>query len=301
MRISFAIRLCFAALMAVLLAGAATAVPARAEAPASTLKRITETGAIRIGYGDAPPFAYKDRDGTVVGYSIDICKRLSEELRQRLNLPVIKIEYVFRTASNRIQMLNDGAIDIECNASTDTPERRRSAAFAKSHFYVTARYVSLSKNKLRTLDDLRGRSVSITLGTVNVGQINKINRERKLNLSIVPSDTVQGAFDMITDGTATAYAMDDVLLSAMIARTGRPQDYAISTEVVAEPQPYGFMMRLGDTEFHDVVNAALTNIYASTEMQEIYDRWFLRTIPRDNINLNLPMSEQLKSSFRSGG
>lgn len=298
MRVSAIFRYVSAVIFAaVLAAGPQT----RAEAPASTLERIAETGKIRIGYGDSPPFSYTDKDGTIVGYSIDICKRLSEELRERLRLPAIGIEYVFRTPSNRVQLLNDGAMDIECNSSTNTPERRRSVAFTRSHFYVATRYVALAKNDLRTIEDLRGRTVSVALGTVNVGQINQLNRERKLNLSIVTSDSVQGAFDMITNGMASAYAMDEVLLSAMIGRTGNPEDYTVSTEVVAEPQPYGFMVRLSDTEFHDAVNTALAKIYASAEMQEIYDRWFTRPIPRDNVNLHLPMSETLRRSFADPG
>lgn len=272
---------------------------ARAEAPASTLQRITTTGKIRIGYGDTAPFSYRDADGKVIGYSIDLCKRMSEELKNSLKLPVLEIEYVFRTPSNRVQLLNDGTMDIECNASTNIEERRRNVAFAISHFYVASRYVSLAGNNLRSLEDLKGRSISVARGTINIGQINQANRERKLNLSIVPSDSLQGAFDMVTSGKVSAFAMDDVLLSTMIARSGSPQDYRLSTEMVAEPLPYGFMMRLSDHEFHDAVNAALTKIYASPEMQEIYDRWFNTPIPPDRINLNLPMSERLSQLLKS--
>lgn len=281
-----------------LLAIAAGVAPSHAGAPASTLERIAQTGVIRVGYGNTPPFSYTDTDGTIIGYSIDLCKKVAEELRAGLGLPHIDIEYVERTPSNRVQLLNDGMMDIECNASTNNAERRRSVAFAESHFYVTTHYVSLARNNLDSLDDLNGRSVSVVLGTVNVGHINQANRERKLNLSLVTADSLQAAFDMVTQERVFAFAMDDVLLSAMIAATPNPDDYAISQEALTEPEPYGFMMRLEDKKFADAVNAALRKIYEGPDMAAIYDRWFNQPIPRENINLRIPMSASLKQAFR---
>jgi glutamate/aspartate transport system substrate-binding protein len=282
--------LCSAATMSSCLAAAA-----QAEAPVSTLEHIAQTGKIRIGYGDTPPFSYRDVDGNVIGYSIEICQKVVDRLREQLRLSRLEIEYVFRTPSNRVQLLNDGAIDIECNASTNTAERRKSVFFADSHFYVATRFVSLTKNNLKSLDDLRGRSVSVTFGTINVGQINQVNRGRKLNLSIVPADSLQASFQMVSSGRVAAYAMDDVLLSTMIAKSNDPGDYQLSTEEVAPSEPYGFMMRLEDKPFQAAVNAALQEIYNSSDFSVTYDRWFNQTIPKENINLRLPMSEQLKA------
>jgi len=261
-----------------------------------TLDRIRQTGILRIGYGDTPPFSYVGADGAVIGYSIDLCKRVAEELRVQLGLSRLDIEYVPRTPSNRVQLLNSGTIDIECNASTNTDERRRSVAFAIGHFFASTRYVSLSKNRLRRIGDLAGRSVSVALGTVNVGHINKVNRERKLNLLLVPVDSLQAAFDLVTQERVSAFAMDDVLLSAMIAASGTPDSYALSDEVLTDPEPYGFMMRLDDHDFEMAVNAALRKIYASSEMPKIYERWFTQPIPGRNINLHLPMSTALKQA-----
>lgn len=268
-----------------------------AETVKSTIDRIANTGKIRIGYGNTPPFSYVGPDGQVIGYSIDICKRLASSLQRQLGLAQLDIEYVPRTPSNRIQLLNDGAIDIECNSSTNTAERRKSVAFSYSHFIVSTRYVALASQGLSTLEDLRGRSVSVALGTVNVGQINAVNRERKLNLSIVPADSLQAAFDMVGNGNVSAFAMDEVLLSTMIAESTTPSDYTLSSEMVAEPQPYGFMVRLGDEGFITAVNKSLAEIYKSPEMENIYQNWFERPIPGSGINLRLPLSEQMKQSF----
>ncbi|WP_320194551.1 amino acid ABC transporter substrate-binding protein [Agrobacterium rosae] len=268
-----------------------------AEFNTPTLERIRETGKIRIGYGVTAPFSFTAPNGEVVGYSIDLCRQVAEKLKTRLKLEAIDIEFVPRTPSNRIQLLNDGTIDIECNASTNTVERRKSANFAISHFYSATRYVSLAKNHLETVADLKGRSVSVALGTVNVSDINEINRAQKLNISVVPMDSLQAAFDLVTDGRVSAFAMDEVLLSTMIAQSKNPADYQISTEKVTGSQPFGFMMRLNDTEFTAAVNDALGEIYKSPDMAELYKRWFESPIPSKGITLNVPMSEALKATL----
>lgn len=273
--------------------GAARA-EAQDQALVPTLERIRETGRIRIGYGDTAPFSYRLPDGQVVGYSIEICNKLSERLRQQLGLERLDIEYVFRTPRNRVQLLNDGVYDIECNASTNTSERRRSVAFTYSHFYSTTRFVALARNDLRTWDDLRGRSVSVALGTINVSEINDLNRDKGLHLSIVPADGLQAAFDLVADGHVSAFTIDDVLLSAMIAQSGNPGDFTLSVEPIDEPKPYGFMIRLGDDEFKQAVNAALASLYRDPSMQQIYSRWFEQPIPGEGINLHQPMSDHLR-------
>ncbi|EHJ94763.1 Glutamate/aspartate periplasmic-binding protein [Vreelandella boliviensis LC1] len=272
---------------------ALSGVTAQATAPIDTLERIEKTATLRVGYGDTAPFSYLDNQGQVVGYSIDICRRLAEQLKVNLGLSSLEIAYVPRTPSNRVQLLNHGDIDIECNASTNTVERRRSALFALSHYFVNVRYVALRESGFKTLEDLAGQSVSVARGTVNVGQVNQVNREQRLHLSVVPVDTLQEAFDLVTDGRVAAFAMDDILLSAMIAESDSPDAYVLSTEPLTESQPLGFMMRLGDDAFAEQVNKALHTIYTSPDMESIYDRWFHQPLPGKGITLNVPMSEAL--------
>ncbi|WP_249977801.1 amino acid ABC transporter substrate-binding protein [Vreelandella olivaria] len=270
---------------------------ATASAEINTLERIKETGMLRVGYGDTAPFSYQDGEGNVLGYSIEICQRLTAQLQRQLNLPSLDITYVYRTPSNRVQLLNSGDIDIECNASTNNAERRRSADFTLSHFFVSVRYVALQENGFKTLQDLAGRSVSVARGTVNVGQINQANREQRLNLLIVPADTLQEAFDLVTEGRVAAFAMDDILLSTMVAESDDPTAYVLSEEAITPMEPLGFMVRRNDTEFADVVNSALRQIYSSTDMQAIYERWFLQPLPDRGITLNVPMSDVLAQHF----
>ena len=230
------------------------AISSAAASEINTLQRLSETGTLRVGYGDTAPFSYQDEDGNVLGYSIELCQRVAAQLQQQLNLPKLDIEYVFRTPGNRVQLLNSGEIDIECNASTNNAERRRSADFSLSHFFVSVRFVALKENQFFTLQDLAGRSVSVARGTVNVGQINQANREQQLNLSVVPVETLQEAFDLVTEGRVAAFAMDDILLSTMIAESEDPSAYSLSEEAVTAEEPLGLLMRQGDQAFVEQVN-----------------------------------------------
>jgi glutamate/aspartate transport system substrate-binding protein len=275
--------------------------PAAAQAPPSTIERIKQTGILKVGYGTSAPFSFLDENGTVVGYSIDLCKALAEEIRTSLDMETIRIDYVPRTPANRVQLLNDGHIDIECNASTNTAERRKAVAFAPAHFVAQTRFVSLKENSLKTVEDLRGKTVSVVLGTVNVGQILQLSREKKLGLATVPVADVQSAFNLVKDGSVSAFAMDDILLVNMIADTGSPQDYTVSEEGLGEPAPYGFMTRLDDEPFAALVADGLTRIYKRPDMAEIYDKWFMRPIRGGRYNLNMPMSAALKAALGMGG
>jgi glutamate/aspartate transport system substrate-binding protein len=287
-----------AAIVALLLVAAGSAA---AQAPSSTSARIKETGILKIGYGNTAPFSFLADDGTVVGYSIDLCKALAEEIRAALDIEKITIEYVPRTPANRIQMLNDGRIDIECNSSTSTPDRRKAAAFAPPHFIAQTRFVSLKQNNLNTVEDLRGKTVSVVLGTVNVGQILQLSRELKLGLASVPVADVQAAFNLVKNGSVSAFAMDDILLVNMIADTGTPQDYTISKEGLGDAAPYGFMTRLDDAPFASLVAEGLSRIYRSPQMTAIYDKWFMQPIRGGRYNLNMPMSDALKAAMSLGG
>ncbi|WP_268746528.1 transporter substrate-binding domain-containing protein [Nitrincola sp. A-D6] len=162
---------------------------------------------------------------------------------------------------------------------------------------MSVRYVALQKNNFKTLQDLAGRSVSVARGTVNVSQINRANRQQQLNLSIIPVDTLQQAFDLVADDRVAAFAMDDILLSTMIAESDNPERYTLSEEAVSPTEPLGFMMRLGDDAFAEHVNNALEQIYTSPEMPRLYQRWFQQPLPGKGITLNVPMSDMLAEHF----
>ncbi len=287
------IRSALTALMILASAGAGSA-----EAPASTLKTIADRGVIKIGYSaEDVPFSYRTPDGTVTGYSTDICVRVVDLLRQKLGLAALAIEYVERTPSNRVAMLRDGEFDIECVASTNNAERRKSVAFSYSHFVTGTQFVSLKKSNLKSIGDLAGHTIAATSGTTNIGQLNAINRARGLHIAVMPVESHAAAFKLVAEGRASAFVMDGILLAAMIAASDQPDDYTLSSDTLGHPEPYGLMIRHDDQDFKDAVNAALTEIYGSGEIEPIYNRWFTEPIPPNGINMRLPMSSELRQLF----
>jgi len=278
---------------ALLVAGTALAQPA-----ASTLDRIRQTGVLRIGYdGHEPPFDYIDPNGKVMGYSIELCDRLAEALRVKLALPRLAIQYNQLNYGDRIEDVNNGSVDIECGTSTVTPRRLASVAFTPSHFITASRYASLAADSLRSIEDLHGKSVVVVRGTSNVSDIARLNRQRRLNLSILVVSSSQTAFDMLAQGRVSAFPMDDVLLRALIDASGQPDRYAISRDSLAPPLHYGFMIRRDDPEFAHAVDTALRRIYAGPDMQAIYDRWFNAPLPGLGVDLHMPMSPGMRDMF----
>lgn len=264
-----------------------------------TLETIAKTGTIRLGYADRNvPFSYLGTGPEPIGYSIELCLRVADSIKKKLGLPELKIDFVKRTPSNRIMLLNDGTIDMECVASTNTEERRKAVWFSYSHFITGTRYVALKSSGLNTVGDLAGRTVVVTTGTINIAQLNVLNRKLGLNIAVLQNDSTEGGFEMVTENRASAFVMDDILLRSFVAETGRPEDYSISNEYLAPPQPYGLMLRHGDTGFRDAVNDALGQIYASGEIEKIYDKWFNAPIPPNGLNLKRPLPGDLEEVFR---
>lgn len=276
----------------------ASATASNGQAPVSTLERIAETGTIRIGYSpDSAPFSYLDADDTIVGYSIDLCKRVSELLQQQLGLAELDIAYVKRTPSDRVALLKNGDIDIECVASTNNAERRNSVAFSYPHFLTAVQFIALKDSGPRIVADLKGRTVASTSGTTVISELNAISRERDLNIAVVPTPDHETGFDLMATGRVSAFVMDGILLYTMAANADDPSLYEVSGDAIGAPEPYGLMLRHDDAVFTEAVNAALFEIYTQGEIGTIYDKWFTMSIPPRGINLNLPMSNALQAAF----
>ncbi|CAH0343450.1 amino acid ABC transporter substrate-binding protein [Rhizobium sp. CECT 9324] len=273
-------------------------VPALAQETNNTLKKIAETHVISVGYREAePPFSYKTPDGQIIGFSMDLCNHVVEAVRQYLKLDKLSIDYVAATSATRFVLVKSGKIDIECAATTNNAERRKIVGFSYPHFTTATQFMTRRQDDIINLQGLAGRSVAAASGTVNIDQLNAINRVRQLNIGVIPTKTNSEAFDLVTDGRASAFVWDGILLAAMIAQAPDPSKFALSEEMLSPPEPYGLLMRHGDEEFRTVVNTALKQVFTSFEIEAIYSKWFLSPIPPDGMNLNLPMSPTLKAAF----
>jgi glutamate/aspartate transport system substrate-binding protein len=276
------------------LACALVAAPALAQ---STVDKIKQTGAITIGHRDASiPFSYYDDQQKVVGYSMDICMRIVDDVKRELNMPNLKVNYQLVTSANRIPLMANGTIDLECGSTTNNLDRQKQVSFTNTHFVTANRWVAKKSSKLHSLNDLKGKTVVSTAGTTNIKQITELNAAQNLGLNIISANGHPEAFQMVETGRAVAFVMDDILLYSLAAQSRTPGDYEISP-VALSVEPYGIMLRKDDPAFQKIVDASTANTYKSGAINAIYDKWFLKPVPPKGINLNVPVSPQLKKVF----
>ena len=273
---------------------AALALAAPALAQEGTLKKIKDTGSITIGHRDASiPFSYYDDKQRPIGYAMDLCHRIVDAVKKELKLQKVDVKYQLVTSANRIPLMANGTIDLECGSTTNNLERQKQVWFTITHFVTANRFVAKRSAKLNTLDDLKGKTVVSTAGTTNIKQITELNTQKNLGVNIVSANGHPEAFLMVETGRAAAFVMDDILLYSLVATSKAPKNYSISKDALSV-EPYGIMLRKDDEAFKKVVDAAMTQIYKSGQINGIYQKWFQKAIPPKNVNLNLPMSAQLK-------
>ena len=283
----------------VLLAGftaAAVALLAGFEAAAQdgTLKKIKDSGSITIGHRDASiPFSYYDDNQQPVGYAMDLCMRIVEGVKSELKMPKLEVKYQLVTSANRIPLMANGTIDLECGSTTNNLERQKQVWFTITHFVTANRWVAKKSSNIKTLNDLKGKTIVSTAGTTNIKQITEINAQQNLGMNIISANGHPEAFQMVETGRAVAFVMDDILLYSLAAQSRSPKDYAIS-EVALSVEPYGIMLRKDDAAFKKVVDAAMVDTYKSGAINAIYDKWFLKPVPPRGLNLNVPISEQFR-------
>jgi glutamate/aspartate transport system substrate-binding protein len=276
------------------LAAAAFGFSAAAAAREGTLQKVKSSGSITIGHRDASiPFSYYDDKQQVVGYAVDLCNRIVDAVKTELKMPKLETKYQLVTSANRIPLMANGTIDLECGSTTNNLDRQKQVWFTITHFVTANRWVAKKSANLKKLEDLKGKTIVSTAGTTNIKQITEINGQQNLGMNIISANGHPEAFQMVETGRAVAFVMDDILLYSLAAQSRNPKDYEISA-IALSVEPYGIMLRKDDTEFKKVVDAAMTNIYKSGEINKIYDKWFLKPVPPKGINLNVPMSEQFK-------
>ena len=259
-----------------------------------TLKKIKDAGTITLGHRDSSiPFSYYDDKQQVVGYAMDICYKVVDAIKAQLKMPKIEIKLNPVTSATRIPLMANGTIDLECGSTTNNLERQKQVAFATTHFVTANRFVSKKASSLKTVSDLKGKTVVSTSGTTNIKNANEINVEKKLGMNIIAAKDHAESFLTMETGRAVAFFMDDILLYSLVANSKNPSDWVISANALSV-EPYGIMMRKDDAAFKKVVNGAINKLYQSGEINKIYDKWFLKPVPPKGINLNVPMGASFK-------
>ncbi len=281
--------------LAVAVAATLMSSPVFAAELTGTLKKIKDSGTITLGHRDSSiPFSYYgDTSKQPVGYSHDLQLKVVEELKKELEMPDLKVRYNLVTSQTRIPLVQNGTVDLECGSTTNNVERQRQVDFSVGIFEVGTRLLTKKSSGVNDFEDLKGKNVVTTAGTTSERLLKSMNAEKKMGMNVISAKDHGESFLMLESNRAVAFMMDDALLAGEMAKAKKPDDW----HVVGTPQSfeiYGCMVRKGDEGFKKVVDKAISDTYASGEINDIYNKWFQQPVPPKGLNLNFPMSDQLK-------
>lgn len=264
-----------------------------------TLKKIKESGRITLGHRESSiPFSYYDNAQRVVGYSHDFMLRVAQAIQDELALPDLQIRLMPVTSSNRILLVQNGTVDLECGSTTNNPERQKQVAFSNSLFIVTTRLLTRTDSAIGEFSDLAGKNVVTTAGTTSERLLRKLNQEKQLAMNIISTKDHGESFLTLETGRAVAFMMDDALLYGEMAKAKRPGEWHVVATAQSR-EAYGCMMAKDDPPFKALVDKTIARIMTSGEADAIYRTWFLQPIPPKGINLGFPLSESMKALFQS--
>ena len=267
-----------------------------------TLQKIKDSGTIVVGYRDSSiPFSYiADDPNQPMGYAHDLEMKVVDAVKQELNMPDLNVRYNLITSQTRIPLVQNGTVDFECGSTTNNEERQKQVGFSNGFFEIGTRLLTATDSGINDFADLDGETLVTTAGTTSERYIRQYIDEKQMDTNVISAKDHGEAFLMLENGRADAFMMDDVLLAGEKAKAKNPDEWVI----VGEPQSfeiYGCMLRKDDPEFKAVVDKALTDVFASGEINSIYDKWFLNPIPPKNVNLNFEMSDNLKALIADQG
>lgn len=285
--------------LVVALAGLSLACGAALAQPRDTLQKIKETGVIELGGRDASfPFSYMVGGAEPIGFSADLCKRVVDAVKAKLGMPELKVRYTMVTPTNRIPLLQNGTIDLECSTTTNTKARQEQVAFGPTHFVASVGAAVKKAGKIEHFADLDGKTVATTAGSTSIQLLRAYRRNEKADIKELSGKDTTDAFLILSSDRAAALILDDVQLAGLIAASPAPSDYRILPERLRD-EPYGVMFRKDDPKFKEVVDGAIVSAIKSGAMQELYAKWFTRPIPPKGTNLNFPMTDAVREAYRN--
>ena len=278
---------------------ATLAVPVLAQELGPTLQKIKDSGAITMGIRESSlPLSYLDDKQQPVGYHIDICNRIVDAVKAHLKLPAVKINHTPVTSQNRIALVSNGTVDLECGSTTNNEARQKQVAFAPTTFVTNVRMAVKKASGIKSLSELNGKPVSTTTGTTSVQLMRAHEKGKHVDFKEVYGKDHADSFLMLETDRAVAFVMDDNLLAGLIVTSKNPNDYAIVGEVL-NIEPIAIMLRREDPAFKKVVDDAVKALMKSGEIDKLYAKWFMSPIPPKNANLNFPMSDKLKELIKA--
>lgn len=276
-----------------LAAGVFIAAPALAQELTGTLKKIKDTGSISLGHRESSiPFSYYDDKQQVVGYAHEMLLKVVDAIKADLKMADLQTKLVPVTSQNRIPLVQNGTVDIECGSTTNNTERQKQVAFSNTFFIIGTRLMTRKDSGVKDFPDLAGKNVVTTAGTTSERLIRKMNEEKKMNMNIISAKDHGESFLTLETGRAVAFMMDDALLYGELAKAKKPGDWIV-TGTPQSYEAYGCMMRKDDAPFKKIVDSTIARLQTSGEMDKAYKKWFMSPVPPKGLNLNFPMSDDM--------
>ena len=264
-----------------------------------TLKKIRDAGSISVGHRESSiPFSYYDDKNQVVGYSQDLVMKVVDAVKKKLNMPNLQVKLIPVTSQNRIPLIQNGTIDIESGSTTNNLERQAQVAFSDTMFIIGTRLLVKKDSGIKDFPDLKGRNVVVTAGTTSERLIREMNEKDNMKMNIISAKDHGESFLTLQSGRAAAFMLDDALLAGERAKAKRPDDWV----VVGTPkskEAYGMMLPKGDSQFKMLVDQTIASAETSGEAAKLYQKWFQSPIPPKGLNLDLPLSDDMKELFKS--
>jgi glutamate/aspartate transport system substrate-binding protein len=275
----------------------AAAVPAASADRPATLQKIADSGRVTLAYRESSvPFSYLDGPHRPIGFGVDIYAHVVEAVKLATGRRDLEVRYQAVTSQNRIPLVANGTVDLECGSTSNTAARAKSVAFATNYFYTGPRLLVKRGSGVNSFADLAGKPVAVTTGTTSFKLLRKLDLERGMHMTLVAGRDHADSFLLVDAGRAAAFVMDDILLYGQMLNAKRPNEW----QVVGEPlhvEPYACMLRKDDPAFKQLVDKVLASLMASGEFERIYEKWFMSPIPPRGRSLNLPMSPQLRANL----
>jgi len=268
-------------------------------AMAQTLDKVKSSGSISVAYRESSiPFSYLDDKAQPTGFGWEICGKIVDEVKKSTGRADLKVTTQAVTSANRIPLLQNGTIDIECGSTTNNSERQKQVAFATNYFYTGTRLLVKAGSPIKGLADLAGKKVVSTTGTTNYRIMRAYNEEKKLNFELLAAKDHAESQLVVQSGRADAFAMDDILLYGLRASSANPAEWAVVGEAL-QVEPYAIMLRKDDPTFKALVDGVLAKLMDSGEFAKLYAKWFTQPIPPKGVNLNAPMPKELQDNLKA--
>lgn len=264
-----------------------------------TMKKIKELGAITIGHRESSiPFSYLDDKQQPIGYAMDLCLKVVDAVKAELKMPNLKVNMQPVTSSNRIPLLKNGTIDMECGSTTNSVKRQEEVSFGPTYFVINVTAAVKKTSGINAIAELNGKTVSTTSGTTAVPLIKQYEKAKSADVKEIYGKDHAESFLLLQEDRAIAFIMDDILLAGQIANAKAPADYKILPESLRQ-EPYGVMLRKEDTQFKALVDKTIGGVMKSGEIDKIYAKWFTSPVPPKGSNLNFPMTEPIREAFKN--